>query len=98
MATIAAAVEARATRVIEIADENAIPVITPREPERRAGIVTLAPEPQDAGPLAAALANAGVTITPRGGTIRVSAHAGTDDESLSLLAATLSAYVAARAW
>ncbi|HAJ17542.1 MAG TPA: aminotransferase, partial [Microbacterium sp.] len=40
----------------------------------------------------------GVTITPRGGTIRVSAHAGTDDESLSLLAATLSAYVAARAW
>ncbi len=98
VATIAAAVEARATRVIEIADENAIPVITPREPEHRAGIVTLAPEPQDAGPLAAALANAGVTITPRGGTIRVSAHAGTDDESLSLLAATLSAYVAARAW
>jgi len=98
VATIAAAVEARATRVIEIADENAIPVITPREPERRAGIVTLAPQPQDAGPLAAALANAGVTITPRGGTIRVSAHAGTGDESLSLFASALSAYAASRTW
>jgi hypothetical protein len=84
--------------VIEIADENAIPVITPREPQLRAGIVTLAPEPQDAAPLAAALANAGVTITPRGGTIRVSTHAGTDDESLLLFASALSAYVASRAW
>lgn len=98
VATIAAAVEERAARVIDIADEHSIPVITPREPELRAGIVTLAPEQQDAAPLAAALANAGVTITPRGGTIRVSAHAGTDDESISLFASALSAYAASRAW
>ncbi|GAA1697084.1 hypothetical protein GCM10009808_13170 [Microbacterium sediminicola] len=95
---VAAAVAARATRVIEIADEAGIAVLTPREEQYRAGIVTLVPEAQDAGPLSAELANAGVTTTARGGTIRVSAHAGTDDETLEMFQGALTAFAAMRSW
>lgn len=95
---IAAAVADRTAEIIEIADRHGIPVITPRDAAYRAGIVTLVPEPADAGPLAAALANEGVAITPRGGSIRVAAHAGTDPETLAMFATALSAFAAARAW
>ena len=53
----------RTRDVIYFADRYEVPVLTPREPERRAGIVTLAPAPQDAAPLAASLANHGLTVT-----------------------------------
>lgn len=98
VAAIEAAVADRASEIIEIADEHGIAVLTPREPERRAGIVTLVPDPQDAGTLAAALANAGVAITPRGGSIRVSAHAGTDAETIAMFASTLAGFAASRTW
>lgn len=96
--SIEAAVTARAEQVLDIADQAGIGLLTPRDPARRAGIVTLVPEPHEAGPLAAALANAGVAITPRGGTIRVSTHAGTDDATIEMLASAVSAFAAARTW
>lgn len=98
VAAIADAVTERASQVLDLAGQYGISVLTPRDPARRAGIVTLAPEAHEAGPLAAALANAGVTITPRGGAIRVTTHAGTDDETISMLAATLAGFTASRAW
>ena len=58
---------ARSGDVMFFADRYEIPVITPREPERRAGIVALAPAPQDTAPLAASLANHGLTVTVRSG-------------------------------
>ena len=70
----------RTRDVIFFADRYEIPVLTPREPERRAGIVTLAPAPQDAAPLAASLANHGLTVTVRSdscGSRRTSAPAPT---------------------
>lgn len=90
-----------ATRVLEImliADHYQIRVVTPRELEHRAGIVALAPEPQDAAPLAASLVNHGLTVTVRGGLVRVAPHVGTDAETLRQFGDALAAYSALRTW
>lgn len=73
----------RVDAVIEIADRHGITVVSPRERERRAGIVALAPE--EPARLAAALANAGVVVTARGSAVRLAPHAGTDDETIRML-------------
>ncbi|MFF7291908.1 aminotransferase class V-fold PLP-dependent enzyme [Microbacterium sp. NPDC008134] len=73
----------RVDAIIEIADRHGIAVVSPRERERRAGIVALAPE--EPARLAAALANAGIVVTARGSAVRVAPHAGTDDETIRML-------------
>ncbi|WP_261164565.1 aminotransferase class V-fold PLP-dependent enzyme [Microbacterium sp. Marseille-Q6965] len=78
-------------RVIALADAHGMRVLTPREPERRAGFVALAPRPEHVAPLAAALANRGVTVTSRSNLIRVAPHVGTDDETFGMLADALAA-------
>lgn len=83
VAAIEQAIGDRVDAILEIADRRGIPVRTPRERERRAGIVALAPEAPAA--VSAALTNAGVVATTRGSTIRVAAHAGTSDETLRML-------------
>ena len=83
VAAIAAEVGDRARHVMTLADRYGLPVLTPRD--AHAGIVALEPETANAGMLAAALANHGVTATARGGLVRVSAHAGTGADSLQLL-------------
>ncbi|KZE91355.1 aminotransferase class V-fold PLP-dependent enzyme [Microbacterium sp. TNHR37B] len=93
VAAVAAEVADRARHVMALADRYQIPVLTPRE--AHSGIVALEPEPADAGPLAAALANHGVTATARGGVVRLGAHAGTGADTLQLLGDAL-AEVAAR--
>lgn len=89
---------ARSGDVIYFADRYEIPVATPREPERRAGIVSLAPAPQDAGPLAASLANHGLTATVRSGLVRVAPHVGTGANTLRLFGDALAAFSSARVW
>ncbi len=81
VADVAAEVRARADDVIALADRYEVPILTPRS--AHAGIVALAPS--DPPVLAAALANHGVTVTARGTSIRVSAHAGTGADTLRLL-------------
>lgn len=49
-ATIESVLLERAGHIMFVADRYEIPVLTPREPERRAGIVALAPAPQDVAP------------------------------------------------
>lgn len=83
VAAIERTISDRIDEILEIADRRGIPVLTPRERERRAGIVALAPEAPAA--LSAALTNAGVVATTRGATVRVAAHAGTGDETLRML-------------
>ncbi|WP_067198074.1 aminotransferase class V-fold PLP-dependent enzyme [Microbacterium sp. XT11] len=80
----------RVDEVIAIADRHGIAVTSPRERDRRAGIVTLAPE--EPARLAAALANAGVVVTARGSSVRVAPHAGTDAETLRLLDDAIGAF------
>ena len=89
---------ARAADVMFFADRYEVPVVTPREPERRAGIVTLEPAPQDAAPLAASLANHGLTVTARAGRIRVAPHVGTGADTLRLFGDALAAFSSARVW
>lgn len=73
-ASVAASVRERAHEVMQLADRFALPVVTPRD--AHAGIVTVMPDAADAPALSAALANHGLTVTARGGAIRVSTHVG----------------------
>lgn len=98
VATIEAELAARTADVIFFADRYEIPVVTPREPERRAGIVTLEPAAQDAAPLAASLANHGLTVTTRAGRIRVAPHVGTGADTLRLFGDALAAFSSTRVW
>ncbi len=98
VATIEAELAERTRSVIFFADRYEVPVITPRAPERRAGIVTLQPAPQDAAPLAAALANHGLTVTVRSGLVRVAPHVGTGADTLRLFGDALAAFSSMRVW
>lgn len=84
-----AAIAERVSRIIDLADEYALPVVSPRAETERAGIVVVEPEPAQLTVLAASLHNHGVTATVRPTTVRFSAHATTDEESLGMLKAAL---------
>ncbi|MBW9110832.1 aminotransferase class V-fold PLP-dependent enzyme [Microbacterium trichothecenolyticum] len=98
VADIESVLSERAADVMFFADRYEVPVVTPRQPERRAGIVTLEPAAQDAAPLAASLANHGLTVTARAGRIRVSPHVGTGADTLRLFGDALAAFSSSRVW
>ncbi|WP_345803174.1 aminotransferase class V-fold PLP-dependent enzyme [Microbacterium sp. AZCO] len=89
---------ARSGDVMYFAERYEIPVVTPSEAGRRAGIVALAPAPQDVAPLAASLANHGLTVTVRSGLVRVAPHVGTGADTLRLFGDALAAFSSARVW
>ena len=89
------AISGRVDVILQIAERHGIPVLTPRERERRGGIVALAPEAPAA--VSAALTDAGVVATTRGTTVRVAAHAGTTDDTLRMLDDALGTVVGAGA-
>jgi selenocysteine lyase/cysteine desulfurase len=82
----------RVGRIIDLADEFALPVSSPRAEAERAGIVVVQPEPDRLTALAASLHNHGVTATSRAGHVRLSAHASTDDETLDMLRAAFASF------
>lgn len=90
--TVQRRVAANATRMIDLADEYALPVVSPRAEHERAGIVAIQPEPDELTVLAAALHNHGVTATIRDGQVRLSAHASTNEETLRMLGAAFLSY------
>ncbi|MFH8250489.1 aminotransferase class V-fold PLP-dependent enzyme [Microbacterium sp. B2969] len=98
VAAIESELVARSGDVMYFAERYEIPVITPAEAERRAGIVALAPAPQDAAPLAASLANHGIAVTARSGLVRVAPHVGTGADTLRLFGDALAAFSSARVW
>ncbi len=73
------------SRVIELADEFAIPVTSSRDERERAGIVILEPEPEHATVLSASLHNHGVTATTRLGGVRLSVHAVLSEDTVEML-------------
>lgn len=87
--TLNAAIAERVSRLIDLADEFALPVVSPRAEAERAGIVVVEPAPGQLTLLAASLHNHGVTATIRDDRVRFSAHATTDDETLGMLRAAL---------
>ncbi|BDZ63505.1 aminotransferase class V-fold PLP-dependent enzyme [Agromyces mangrovi Wang et al. 2018] len=87
VAEIASAVARNVSDVIDLADDFAVPLASSRDERERAGIVVLEPEPERLSALTAALHNHGITSTTRGGTVRLSVHAGTTRETLDMLRA-----------
>ena len=90
-----AAITDRVTEAIDLADEFAIPVVSSRDEQERAGIVVLEPPVEQVTLLSASLHNHGVTATTRLGTVRLSVHAGTSEETLDMLRAAFVSYATA---
>lgn len=95
VAEISATISDVAERVIDLADEFAVPVASSRNAAERAGIVVLEPLPDQLTVLAASLFNHGVTAKIRSTNVRISVHAGTTDETLDMLRAALTSYASA---
>lgn len=89
------AVAERVTRIIDLADEYAIPVVSPRDLAERAGIVVLDPPADQLTVLTASLFNHGVTTTTRQGRVRLSPHVSTDEESFEMLRASFLSFASA---
>ncbi|WP_298860697.1 aminotransferase class V-fold PLP-dependent enzyme [uncultured Microbacterium sp.] len=89
VAEVAGQVAERAGEILAIAERHGIRSITPADPARRAGIVSLVPDDPEA--LGRRLAEAGLVVTVRGGAVRVAAHAGTSAQTLRMLDAALPA-------
>jgi selenocysteine lyase/cysteine desulfurase len=87
--TLNAAIAERVSRIIDLADEYALPVVSPRAEGERAGIVVLEPLPEQLTVLAASLHNHGITATVRDTNVRLSAHATVEEETFSMLRAAL---------
>ncbi|MGX5682547.1 aminotransferase class V-fold PLP-dependent enzyme [Schumannella luteola] len=85
----------RVSRIIDLADEFGIEVVSPRDESERAGIVVLEPRADRLTILTASLHNHGITATTRAGTVRLAPHATTDDETLGMLRAALISFMTA---
>lgn len=95
VAAVQQLVAEQAERVISLADEFALPVVSPRPQAERAGIVVVRPAPERLTALTAALANHAVSATVRDGAVRFSPHAGTQEETFEMLLGALTSYATA---
>ncbi|TFD88161.1 aminotransferase class V-fold PLP-dependent enzyme [Cryobacterium lactosi] len=94
VAAIEGAVRHNVDRLIDLADEYALPVVSSRDVRQRAGLVVLAPPAERLTALGAALHNHGVTVTTRGGRVRLSVHAHLADDTVEMLRGAFTAYSA----
>jgi selenocysteine lyase/cysteine desulfurase len=85
----------KVSRVLELADEYAVPVVSPRDLSERAGIVVLEPAADQLTVLTASLFNHGVTTTTREGRVRLSPHVSTSDETFGMLRASFVSFASA---
>ena len=82
-------------RIIDLADEFGIPVVSSRNLAERAGIVVVEPPGDQLTVLAASMHNHGVSATRRGGTVRLSAHVSTTEETFEMLRASFLGFASA---
>ncbi|GAB2468822.1 selenocysteine lyase/cysteine desulfurase [Conyzicola lurida] len=75
----------KTTRIIDLADEFGIPVTSSRAESERAGIVVVTPAADQLTVLVASLFNHGITSTSRDGSIRLSAHVSTGEDTFDML-------------
>ncbi|CAN5128045.1 hypothetical protein BH11ACT3_BH11ACT3_10950 [soil metagenome] len=85
----------KVSRIIDLADEFALPVTSPRAEAERAGIVVIEPEPEQLTVLAASLHNHGISATVRAGHVRLSPHASTEEETFAMLKAAFTSFATA---
>ena len=74
MAQVEAAIAERADRLIELIDAEGLELLSPRQPERRAGIITFRVPGVDQQALYKALMQQGLMCASRGGGLRFSPH------------------------
>jgi selenocysteine lyase/cysteine desulfurase len=82
-------------RLIDLADEFGIPVVSSRAVSERAGIVVVEPAPEQLTVLEASLFNHGVSATRRGGTVRLSPHISTTEETFDMVRASFTSFASA---
>jgi selenocysteine lyase/cysteine desulfurase len=92
---INSAIADRVSHIIDLADEYAIPVVSPREAAERAGIVVIEPPADQLTILTASLFNHGVSTTTRDGRVRLSPHVSTDQETFEMLRASFVSFASA---
>lgn len=92
---INALVAEKVSRVIDLADEFAVPVVSSRAENERAGIVVLEPAADQLTTMTASLFNHGVSVTVRQNRVRVSPHASTGEETFEMLRAAFTSYASA---
>jgi hypothetical protein len=95
---INAAIAERVSRVIDLADEFAIAVVSSRDEQERAGLVMLEPPAEQVTYLTASLHNHGVTATTRQGQVRLSVHAATGEETIDMLRGAFVSYSTAASY
>jgi selenocysteine lyase/cysteine desulfurase len=98
VATIEAAVTENVTRLIDLADEFAVPVASSRDERERAGIIVLEPPAEQLTLLSIALHNHGVTATTRNGRVRLSVHAALSADTVEMLQAAFTSYSTAASY
>ncbi len=89
MDVVATAIAARIDRLLDLLDLAGFEVLTPRDPRRRAGILTFRVPGTDPASLWRALMSQGVICAHRGGGIRFSPHFYTEESDLDQALATL---------
>ncbi|TAL41331.1 MAG: aminotransferase class V-fold PLP-dependent enzyme [Salinibacterium sp.] len=93
---IASRLAEKTSAVIDLADEFGIAVTSSRDYAERSGIVVVSPPRDQLTVLVASLHNHGVTVTSRGGSVRISPHLTTTEESFGMLRASFLSYASAR--
>jgi len=83
------------TRLIDLADEFGIAVVSTRAESERAGIVVIEPAPEQLAVLGASLHNHGITTTTRGGQVRLSAHVSTGEETFEMVRSAFMGFASA---
>jgi len=79
-------------RIIDIADEFGLTVVSSRAESERAGIVVIEPAPEHLAVLGASLYNHGISTTTREGRVRLSAHVSTTEETQQMLRGAFMSY------
>jgi kynureninase len=93
--TIREVILEKTTRIIDLADEFGIPVASSRAENERAGIVVITPPADQLTVLTASLFNHGVSASTRQGSVRLSAHVSTDEETFEMLRASFTSFATA---
>jgi selenocysteine lyase/cysteine desulfurase len=92
---IAALLAEKTSRVIDLADEFGIAVSSSRDESERAGIVVITPADDQLTVLVASLHNHGLTATTREGSVRLSPHVTSSEETFAMLRSSLMSFASA---
>jgi kynureninase len=93
--SIHSAIAEKTTRIIDLADEFGIAVVSSRNENERAGIVVIEPQSDQLTMMRASLFNHGVSTTTREGRVRLSPHVSTTEETFDMLRASFTSFASA---